>query len=52
MVSLVHFSFKQNVDAPSYLKMLQDSILPAIQAMFDGLENVLFQQDGAPGHWG
>lgn len=47
------FFIEGNLTAARYLEMLTDQIIPAVQAANNGQINELwFQQDGAPPHWG
>lgn len=43
------FFFEANVTGQSYLDMLQNNVLPALNAL--GLNNIIFQHDGAPPHF-
>ena len=45
------YFFDENVNQECYLHLLQTFFLPQLQALNLG-ENVIFQQDGAPPHWG
>lgn len=44
------FYFQGNITGQSYLKMLQEEIIPAILNQTD-ITTVIYQQDGAPPHW-
>lgn len=41
-----------NLNAEVYLAMLQQQVVPAIQASVNNFEQIWFQQDGAPPHYG
>ncbi|CAF3839089.1 unnamed protein product [Rotaria sp. Silwood1] len=44
------FFFQDNITADSYLKMLQNDIVPAIASEMD-LEEIVYMHDGAPAHY-
>lgn len=44
------FFFEGNINADSYLNMLQEQIIPALQ-QFENWGEFYWQQDGAPPHW-
>ena len=47
------FFIEGNLNAVSYEQLLRNQIVPAIQALKgDDFENIWFQQDGAPAHYG
>jgi len=47
------FFIEGNLNAQRYLQMLENQIVPAIQALReDDFEDIWFQQDGAPPHYG
>lgn len=46
------FFINGNLNAEEYLAMLQQQIVPAIQASVNNFEQIWFQQDGAPPHYG
>ncbi|XP_020295795.1 uncharacterized protein LOC109860838 [Pseudomyrmex gracilis] len=47
------FFIDGNLNAENYLTLLQNGIVPAIQQLFgEEFDNVWFQQDGAPAHFG
>lgn len=46
------FFIEGNLDGPKYEAMLRDQIVPVIQYLTNGqMDDVLFQQDGAPPHY-
>lgn len=44
------FFFPKTVTGASFLKIMEEEMIPAISSMFD-LNEIIFQLDGAPGHW-
>lgn len=46
------FFIDGNLNADGYQRMLEEQIVPTIHHVFDNLDQVWFQQDGAPPHYG
>lgn len=44
------FFFQENITGESYLKLLQQQVLPVVQE-FPRFDELVFMQDGAPPHW-
>jgi hypothetical protein len=44
-------SFKGRMTGDSYLDMLQNYTVPELRMHWDNLNNILFQEDGAPPHY-
>jgi hypothetical protein len=51
MVLLDHFVFENTVTSDNYLQMLQNNIIPELEA-HPNFERMIWQQDGAPPHYG
>lgn len=45
------FFFDRNVNGESYLEMLQNQIVPALEELNYNPQNIIYQQDGAPAHF-
>jgi transposase len=45
------FFLEGNLDGKGYLKLLQEKIIPALNAAFGGTDQIYYQQDGAPAHF-
>lgn len=44
------FFFDENVNGQSYLNMLLDNVIPALNAIGLAFDDIIFQHDGAPAH--
>jgi hypothetical protein len=45
------FFVDRNVNGRTYLELLQNEMLPAVEALNYNPQNIIFQQDGAPAHY-